>query len=73
MKHLQYLFYFRGRRGHDLWIYNYLCNQCISPLKLLLWIPLMARCTLYNFVIVCQWLAAGRWISPGTDVSSTII
>jgi hypothetical protein len=23
----------RGPGGHD-WIYNYLCNQCLSPLKL---------------------------------------
>jgi len=27
---------FRGRRGRDLmvgsWIYNYLCNWCLSPL-----------------------------------------
>ena len=23
----------RGRRGHDQWIYNYLCNQCLSPLR----------------------------------------
>ena len=37
------------------WIYNCLCNQYLSPLKL--W--------------VCQWLATGRWISPGTPVSST--
>jgi hypothetical protein len=29
------------------WIYNYLCNQCLSPLKLWVWIPLKARCTWY--------------------------
>ena len=27
------------------WIYNYLCNQCLSPLKLWVRIPFMARCT----------------------------
>jgi hypothetical protein len=27
---------------------NYLCNQCLSPLKLRVGIPQMARCTLYN-------------------------
>ena len=30
-----------------------------------------ARCTLCN--IMCQWLAAGRWSSPGPPVSSTNI
>jgi len=30
-------------------IYNYLCNQCLSPLKLWVWIPLMTRCSRYNF------------------------
>jgi hypothetical protein len=24
---------------------NYLCNRCVSPLKLWVWTPLMARCT----------------------------
>jgi hypothetical protein len=51
------------------WIYNYLCNQCLPPLKLWIWISIRARCiTLCGKV--CQWLAAGRWFSPGT-VSST--
>jgi hypothetical protein len=32
-------------------IYNYLCNQCLSPLKLWVWIqfmPIMARCIRFN-------------------------
>ena len=33
------------------WIYNYLCNQCLSPLKLWVRIPLMARCT---WTTLCQ-------------------
>jgi hypothetical protein len=33
-----------------VWIYNYLCNQCISPLKLWVWTPFMARCTRYNIM-----------------------
>jgi hypothetical protein len=33
-----------------IWIYNYLCNQCISPLKLLVRISLIARCTRYNIM-----------------------
>ena len=32
------------------WIYNYLCNQCLSALKLRVRIPLMVRCTRYNFM-----------------------
>ena len=27
------------------WIYNYLCNQCLSSLNLWVWILLMVRCT----------------------------
>jgi hypothetical protein len=32
------------------WINNYLCNQCLSPLKLWVPIPLMARCTRYHMM-----------------------
>jgi len=32
------------------WIYNYLCNQCLSPLKLWVWTPYMPRCTRYNIM-----------------------
>jgi hypothetical protein len=56
--------------SHGSWIYNYLCNQCLSPLMLWVWILLRARCaTLCDKD--CQWLAAGQWFSPGTPVSST--
>jgi hypothetical protein len=34
--------------SYGSWIYNYLCNQCLSPLKLWVWTPFMARCTWYN-------------------------
>ena len=38
------------------WIYNYLCNLCLLPLKLWVQIPLMARCSWYNFMCkVCRW------------------
>jgi len=30
--------------------YVYLCNQCLSPLKLWIISPLMARCTRYNIM-----------------------
>ena len=32
------------------WIYNYLCNQCLSPLKLWVRTPFIARCFQYNFM-----------------------
>jgi hypothetical protein len=34
----------------DSWIYNYLCNQYLSPVTLWIWIPLMAICTRYNIL-----------------------
>ena len=54
------------------WIYNYLCNQCLSPLRLWIRITLMARCT---HTTLCDkvylWLAISWWFSLGTPVSST--
>ena len=52
------------------WIYNYLCNQCLSLLMLWVWISIRARCKT-SCDKVCLWLAAGRLFSPGTLVSST--
>ena len=61
--------------SYGSWIYNYLCNQCQSPLTLWIRIPLIARCTVLNTTLcdqVCQWLATGQWFfSPGIPVSST--
>jgi len=51
--------------SYGRWIYNYLCNQCLSPLKG----RGVLDTTLSNKV--CQWLASGRWFSMGTSVSST--
>jgi hypothetical protein len=31
--------------SYGSWIYNYLCNRCLSPLKLWVWTSFMARCT----------------------------
>ena len=63
-----------GHRGFDhigSWIYNYLCNQCLTPLTKV-WTPLrrgVLDTTLCDKV--CQWLAtAGLWFSLGTPVSS---
>ena len=54
------------------WIYNYLCNQCLSPL--MLWFRIPLRRGVRDTTIcdkVSQWLAAGRWFSPSTPLSST--
>jgi len=53
------------------WIYNCLCTQCLLPLTLRWQIPLR-RGVLHTTLCdeVCQSLAAGRWFSPGTPVSS---
>ena len=36
--------------SYGSWIYSYLCNQCLSPLKLCVWIQFMAGCTWYNIM-----------------------
>jgi hypothetical protein len=41
-----------------------LCNQCLLPLILWVWISIRARCTKLCDT-VCQWLATGQWFSPG--------
>ena len=52
------------------WIYNYLCNQCLSPLMLWVRISVRVRCTTLCDK-VCQWFVTGRWFSLGPPVSST--
>jgi hypothetical protein len=51
-------------------MYNYLCNQCLSPLMLWVRISIRVRCTTLCDKY-CQWLATGRWFSLGTPVYST--
>ena len=36
--------------SYGKWIYNYICNRCLLPLKLGVWILFMARCTRYNIM-----------------------
>ena len=36
--------------SYGSWIYNYLCNKCLSSLKVWIRFPLMARCTRYNIM-----------------------
>jgi len=56
------------------WIYNYLCNMCLSPLNLSVRSTLIGRCTRILDTAscnnVCQWHEAGRWFSPDSTVSS---
>jgi hypothetical protein len=76
LKREGYQFCMRGFRGRDRmvgsWMYDYLCNQCLSPLTL--WVQIL----LWRYVLdttfcdkVCQWLATAQWFSPSTLVSST--
>ena len=53
--------------------YNYLCNQWLSPLNCE-FESHSSRCSVLDTTLcdkVCQWLATGRWFSPGTLVSFT--
>jgi len=57
--------------SYGSWIYNYLCNQCLSPL---MWVRMPLRRGILDTTLcdkVCQWLARGRWFSPDTRLSST--
>jgi hypothetical protein len=55
--------------SYGSWIGNNLCSQCLSPLKLWVFIPLMAKCTRYNIMWqVCQWLTACRWYKFVSDL-----
>ena len=56
--------------SYGSWIYNYLCNQCLSSLMLWVRISIRARCTTLCDK-VCQWLRTGRWFSLGPPVSFT--
>jgi hypothetical protein len=52
------------------WIYNYLCNQCLS--LLMLWVRISSRASSTTLCDkVCQWLATGRWFYRGPPVFST--
>ena len=53
--------------SYDSWIYNYLCNQCPSPLQL--WVRIPLRRSVLDTTScdkVCQWIAADWWFSPST-------
>ena len=55
-----------------VWIYNYIGNQCLSPIQL--WVRMPPMRGILDTALcdkVGQWLVAGRSFSPGTPVSST--
>ena len=57
--------------SYGSWIYKYQCNQYLSYQSCELESH-SGGCTRYNIMwYICQWLAAGRWFSSGTPVSST--
>ena len=58
--------YWNKHFSRGSWIYNYLCNQCLS-LTLWVWIPF--RQSVLDATLcdkVCQWLATGQLFSQGT-------
>ena len=58
--------------SYGSWIYNYICNQCLSPLTL--WVRIQLRRGVLDTTLcdkVCQWLTVSRLFSPYTPVSST--
>ena len=56
--------------SYGSWIYNNICDQCLSPLMLWVRISIRMRCTTFCDT-VCQWLATGQWFSLGPLVYST--
>jgi hypothetical protein len=62
------------------WIYNYIWNQCLSPLTL--WVRLLLRRGVLDTTLsdkVCQWLATGQWFfqvlrfPPPIKLTATIL
>ena len=69
----QFYIYFGPLWLYGSLIYNYMRNQCLSPLQL--WIRIILHillCTRNNVMWKkIQWLPTGRWFSPGIPFSST--
>ena len=66
----------RGGWSYGSWIYNYLCNQCLSLLQL--WVQIPLRRGLIDITLcdkVCQWLVVGQcflWFPPPIKLIATI-
>ena len=70
---LSMLYIFEGLSwpwSYGSWIYDYLCNQCLSPLMLWVRILIRARCTTLCDK-VCQWLATSRGFSAVSPTNKT--
>jgi len=53
--------------SYGSWIYNYLCNQCLSPLKLWVRTLLMPRCTQYNIMWYSLSVTCNRSVVSSTN------
>jgi hypothetical protein len=61
----------RGRRGHCRMVDGFITTYLSPPT---LWVRIPHRWDVLDKTLcdkVCQWLATGRWFSPGTPVFST--
>ena len=72
---ISFIFYTRGPSwswSNGSWIYNNLCNQCLSPLTL--WVRIPLRRGVLDTTLCdkdCQWLATGLWFSPVSSTNKT--
>jgi hypothetical protein len=63
--------------SYGSWIYNYLCNQCLSPLMLWVRILIRARCTTLCDKVVSDLQQVGGflqvlWFPPPIKLTATI-
>ena len=61
------------RHGHDPLVIGFTITYAITT-SIVSLKPLSLRWVVLSITLcdkVCQWIAAGRWFSPGTQVSST--
>ena len=57
--------------SYGSWIYNYLCNQCPSPLMLWVRISIRARCITLCDKFCLRLATTGRWFSPVSSTNKT--
>jgi hypothetical protein len=58
--------------SYGSWTSNYLCNQCLS--LIMMWVRILLERGVLDTTLCdkdYQWLAARRWLFPGTLFSST--
>ena len=62
----------QGTWSYGSWIYDYICNPCLSPVTL--WVRILPRWGVLDTTLcykVCQWLVTDQWFSLGTPIPST--